>query len=197
MNKGQKIGILVISLVLFSLMVFVFPSCSQPPEEDVDTTDTTIVEPDTAEVADLVPSLEIDALFYLPGDEILVTYVASEDFEDNAWVGVIPSNVPHGDEEECDEFDIDFHLIGGELSGTMIFYSPEELGSYDIRMFDSDFEGTEIASVTFAVVDEIPANGEEVIEEEPVEEEPVEEEPVEEETTEEPVADSVEVEVAP
>lgn len=184
MQKSNKLGIIV-ALVALSLVVFFF-SCSQEPEpQDTDTTE--VVQPDTVEVPEVVePELAINAEYYLPGDEIVVTYKVPAEFEDDAWVGLIPSEVEHGDEEVCDEFDLDFHLIGDEKEAEVIFYAPEELGMYDIRLFDSDFEGKEILSVSFEVVEEIPTGDEEVIEEEvPVEEEPVDSmAPVEDEPTE-------------
>lgn len=171
MQKSNMLGILVVLVALsFSVLFF---SCSQEPEpQDTDTTD--VVEPDTVEVPEVVePELTLNAEYYLPGDEILVTYKVPAEFEDDAWVGLIPSEVEHGDEEVCDEFDLDFHLIGDEKEAEVSFYAPEELGMYDIRLFDSDFEGKEIRSVSFEVVEEIPSGDEEVIEEVPMEEQPV------------------------
>ena len=183
MQKSNKLGIFVV-LVALSFLVFSMASCSQEPEpQDTDTTD--VVEPDTVEVPEVVePELTLDAEYYLPGAEILVNYKVPADFEDDAWVGLIPSEVEHGDEEVCDEFDLDFHLIGDEKEAEVIFYAPEECGMYDIRLFDSDFEGKEILSVSFEVVQEIPSGDEEIIEEVPVEEEPVDSmAPAEEEPT--------------
>ncbi len=42
-----------------------------------------------------------------PGQEVLVSYTASSDWNANAWVGLIPANIPLGDQKIADENDLD------------------------------------------------------------------------------------------
>ncbi len=68
-----------------------------------------------------------------------------------ATTGVNPSDVPHGSEDTNDQHDLQYRYLSGKTSGTLSFDAPEQPGSYDIRLHDTDGGGTEIASVTFTV----------------------------------------------
>ncbi len=97
------------------------------------------------------PSLATDKGVYAPGETITVTFSAPAGLPTNAWVGIIPSNVPHGDEAQNDTYDYSYQYLNGMASGTLVFSAPSEPGTYDFRMNDSDSNGKEIASVTFTV----------------------------------------------
>jgi len=97
------------------------------------------------------PSLVTDKGAYAPGETITVTFNAPADLPTNAWVGIIPSNVPHGDEAQNDTYDLTYQYLNGMTTGTMTFGAPLLPGSYDFRMNDTDNNGKEIASVTFTV----------------------------------------------
>ena len=97
------------------------------------------------------PSLVTDKGTYAPGETITVTFNAPAGLPTNAWVGIIPTNVPHGDEAQNDTYDLTYQYLNGMTSGTMTFAAPLLPGSYDFRMNDSDSNGKEIASVTFTV----------------------------------------------
>ena len=88
---------------------------------------------------------------YAPGEEITVDFTADPSFLESAWVGVIPSDVPHGSEELNDQYDLSYLYLQGQTSGTLTFDAPDEPGSYDFRMHDSDSDGVEVTSVTFTV----------------------------------------------
>jgi hypothetical protein len=64
-------------------------------------------------------------------------------------VYVVP--MPHGSAETNDQHDLQYRYLSGKTSGTLSFDAPEQPGSYDIRLHDTDGGGTEIASVTFTV----------------------------------------------
>jgi hypothetical protein len=66
-------------------------------------------------------------------------------------VGIIPSDVPHGSEEENDGHDVSYRYLEGKTAGLLTFNVPEEKGSYDVRMHDTDNNGNEITSVSFQV----------------------------------------------
>lgn len=97
------------------------------------------------------PSLDTDKKSYAPGETITVTFSAPAGLPTDAWVGIIPTDVPHGDEAQNDTYDLTYQYLNGMGSGTMIFSAPLLPGAYDFRMNDSDNNGKEIASVTFTV----------------------------------------------
>ncbi len=92
-----------------------------------------------------------DKSVYAPGETISVTFSTPTKLPDNAWIGIIPSNVPHGDEAQNDTYDLTYQYLNGMVSGTLAFTAPSTPGSYDVRMHDTDNNGKEIASVTFTV----------------------------------------------
>ncbi|MCF6241373.1 MAG: hypothetical protein L3J74_08530 [Bacteroidales bacterium] len=97
--------------------------------------------------------LKLDKKVYAPGETIKVTFKASPKWEENAWIGIIPSDVAHGKEAENDSYDIAYQYIKGAESGTFEFTAPNDPGKYDIRMNDTDdgTKGVEVASVSFEV----------------------------------------------
>lgn len=97
------------------------------------------------------PSLDTDKNSYAPGETITVTFSAPAGLPTDAWVGIIPTEVPHGDEAQNDTFDLTYQYLNGMTSGTMVFSAPLLPGTYDFRMNDTDNNGKEIASVTFTV----------------------------------------------
>ena len=97
------------------------------------------------------PSLTTDKQTYAPGETVSVTFVAPAGLPTDAWVGIIPSAVPHGDEATNDGYDLSYQYLNGMTSGTLIFNAPVTPGSYDFRMHDTDNNGREIATVTTTV----------------------------------------------
>jgi hypothetical protein len=95
--------------------------------------------------------LELDESTYEPGGKITVSFTVPEGMSTSAWAGVVPSDVPHGSEDTNDQHDLQYRYLSGKTSGTLSFDVPEQPGSYDIRLHDTDGGGTEIASVTFTV----------------------------------------------
>lgn len=87
-------------------------------------------------------------------EDIRVEFTAFENFAANAWIGIVPSDVPHGSETENDKHDMAYQYLNKKLSGTLIFKAPIRAGTYDLRMNDSDNGGKEIASITFEVIKE-------------------------------------------
>ena len=85
------------------------------------------------------------------GEEIVVSFSAPEEFEDNAWIGIIPSDTPHGSEATNDGVDLAYQYLKKRTNGELKFTAPSEPGSYDIRMHDKDNDGNEVASKSFVV----------------------------------------------
>jgi hypothetical protein len=106
----------------------------------------TVVEPDFSQA-----SLTLAKTDFKPGETIQVSFSVPEALPEDAWIGIIPSDKPHGSEEENDQYDIDYQYIGGQTSGTLVFAVPEEAGAYDFRMHDTDDNGTELTFVSFTV----------------------------------------------
>lgn len=88
---------------------------------------------------------------YAPGEEIEVDFTAAESLPRSAWVGMVPSNIPHGKESVNDQHDIQYNYLEKKTAGTLRFVAPPEAGSYDFRMNSSDSDGIEITSTTFRV----------------------------------------------
>lgn len=96
-------------------------------------------------------TLRLDKDLYKPGESITASFEASDSFDRSAWVGIVPSSVAHGSEAENDNNDLTYQYLEKRTSGTLTFKAPLEPGSYDLRMFDSDNNGREVASVSFVV----------------------------------------------
>ncbi len=86
-----------------------------------------------------------------PGEEVILTYSADGTIGSNAWIGLIPSNVEHGDETKNDEYDMSYQYLGTNKSGNMTFVAPVDTGKFDLRMNSTDNNGVEVASVSFSV----------------------------------------------
>ncbi len=88
---------------------------------------------------------------YAPGDAIVVDFTAPGSYASNAWIGIIPSQVPHGSEAENDRHDLTYQYLQKRTSGSMTFTAPTAPGNYDLRLHDTDNNGKEVASVSFQV----------------------------------------------
>ncbi len=98
-------------------------------------------------------NLEIDKSNYMPGEKIIIEYTADPNWNETAWIGIIPSNVAHGKESENDANDLYYQYLKKSDKGVMEFSAPNKAGKYDIRMHDNDdgLKGLEIFSVSFTV----------------------------------------------
>ncbi len=96
-------------------------------------------------------SLTIAKRGYSPGESITVTFTAPAGLPANAWVGVIPSSVPHGSEVTNDQNDVSYKYLSGMTNGTLAFTAPTTPGTYDLRMNSSDNNGAELTYVSFTV----------------------------------------------
>ena len=95
--------------------------------------------------------LEIDKKVYKPGEDIIITFKAPDTWPKDAWVGIIPSDAPHGKETENDKVDISYIYLNKKTSGEVTLKAPKKTGSYDIRMHDTDKDGKEVEYVSFKV----------------------------------------------
>lgn len=97
------------------------------------------------------PTLTANKTTFAPGEKMTVTFTTPSAYESQAWIGIIPSDVPHGKEEVNDAHDITYQYLNKRARGTLTFTAPNKPGNYDLRMNDSDNNGKEVASVSFSV----------------------------------------------
>ena len=112
------------------------------------TTDTTAAAPPNNNL------IGLEKIVFDPFEEIIVTVDLNVSDDSTAWVGIVPSAVPHGSESESDLHHISYTYISNNDNGVVIFVAPEEIGAYDVRLFSSDDAavGIELASVSFTVI---------------------------------------------
>ena len=99
-----------------------------------------------------ISALKLDKTEYLPGELITVVIASPVRLQEDAWIGIIPSSVPHGDEMRNDINALSCQYLFGKRRATLTFTAPRYSGMYDIRLNNSDFKGREVASVSFTVV---------------------------------------------
>jgi hypothetical protein len=104
-------------------------------------------------IHDEKPRLWLDKATYSPGEQMTVHFTAPASFEDNAWVGIFPADAPHGNEETNDQNKLIFQYLRKRTSGDLVFIGTTRPGSYDLRMNDTDTNGTEVYTVPFTVAD--------------------------------------------
>ena len=97
------------------------------------------------------PSVSLNKDSFAPNEPVSVTFTAPANLPPDAWVGIIPSTVPHGDEATNDQYDLTYQYLNAMTSGVITLYAPNVPGAYDVRMHDTDNGGKEIASVSFTV----------------------------------------------
>ncbi|MBU1664955.1 MAG: discoidin domain-containing protein, partial [Gammaproteobacteria bacterium] len=95
-------------------------------------------------------SLTLDRTRFEPGAAIAVHFTAPTSWPSNAWVGIIPSRIAHGEEKENDRHDVSYQYLKKRASGTLTFTAPAA-GDWDFRMHDTDSNGKEFASISFTV----------------------------------------------
>ncbi len=136
MKRNKKITAALLLLVAVAIVAAFAIGCSKDEEP---------LPPTPA------PPLTLDKSSYNPGEAITVTFTTLGAYVNDAWIGIIPSHIAHGDEALNDQYDISYQYLNGMTAGTMTFAAPSIPGSYDMRMHDTDNNGKEVASVSFTV----------------------------------------------
>lgn len=115
------------------------------------TTDTNPVQPiPTA----LDGSMTLDKASYQTAETIEVTLVINTPLADDAWVGIIPTDTPHGLEADNDAVDISYVYVNTAVEGKVTLNAPTEAGTFDVRLFNTDSsDGVELASETITVTE--------------------------------------------
>ena len=116
------------------------------------------VEESNGETAVAIPttldgSMTTDKSSYNVGEAIEVTLVLNTPLADDAWVGLVPSAIPHGLESDSDASDVYYDYVSSAVDGKLLLYAPNEAGSYDVRLLNTDHgaNGVELASITITV----------------------------------------------
>ena len=122
------------------------------PEADVAEPPSTPQPTAASQQSGVEPTLTLGKTDFQPGEEIQVIFTAPDTLPDDAWVGIIPSDTPHGDEAVNDEFDLTYQYLEGKTSGVLDFVAPDAPGAYDFRLHDTDAEGKELVAVSFVVI---------------------------------------------
>lgn len=71
------------------------------------------------------------------GEAVSGRWVGSFRYDKSAWMGIMPTNVRHGDETLAGRETIDYVWLKGNDKGQFSFTKKLAPGSYDLRMFDS------------------------------------------------------------
>ena len=73
--------------------------------------------------------MSLDKVVFVPGEEINLYFFGTSGLGSYAWIGIVPSDVPHGSESENDLHDIQYSCVGGMTDGLIIFTAPWMLDS--------------------------------------------------------------------
>lgn len=96
-----------------------------------------------------ITELTLSTTEYKVGDNIEITgQLDAEGFGNEAWIGVVPSGVSHGDDEQNDTYDTDYDYLDLLENGKFTLAIPETAGNYDLRICDGTVE---VAYMTFVV----------------------------------------------
>ncbi len=95
----------------------------------------------------VVTQLKTDKASYKDGEEIVVTIKWTGTPAEDAWLGLFPADVPHGDEYVNDGVYYNWSRLSYVEDNKVILYadSSEENGQYTIRVFENDDGGAEVA----------------------------------------------------
>ena len=106
---------------------------------------------DSTKSASITPSKST----YKVGEGIDFSFTAPK-LPDNAWIGIVPVEIPHGDEAVNDSHDTSYEYLGGRTNGRITLPNPG-LGTWTLRLHDTDNNGREIAHVVFEVSSHVNA----------------------------------------
>ncbi len=96
-------------------------------------------------------SLMLEKMVFAPSEQMTLKFTAPIEAAEKGWIGIVPSGIPHGDEDLNDQHDLSYQYTNGKTTGTFLFNAPTEAGSYDLRLHTSSENGKEIAYASFEV----------------------------------------------
>lgn len=98
------------------------------------------------------PAVLPDKTEFKKGAPITGRWYGSLRYDKSAWLGIVPSKIVRGSEVTSDQHDIKYITLGND-HGVFRFKVDLEPGLYDLRMYDNDDGGNEVAVVTISVTD--------------------------------------------
>ena len=93
--------------------------------------------------------IEIDKGRFESNESINVDFTGPQLYGD-AWLGIVPAGIDHGDADVNSQHRVDYISIGGQTIGSHTFDNPGE-GDWTIRLNDSSDTDKELAYVEFSV----------------------------------------------
>ncbi|WP_338760635.1 hypothetical protein WAF17_13970 [Bernardetia sp. ABR2-2B] len=97
--------------------------------------------------------LTLEKTSFKVGEAVNVTFNVDKKLDNKPWVGIIPSEIAHGDEDKNDQHDVAYKYFDNQENGTLNFTAPNKAGKYDFRMHSTDSKGVEIVSLSFEVTE--------------------------------------------
>lgn len=95
--------------------------------------------------------LSLDKTSFRPGERLCGSFKAPASFDHDAWFGIVPESVAHGEEDTNQQGRMSFQTVNGRLEGNFEFNAPDRPGSYSVRIHDRDAKGKEVKAVNFTV----------------------------------------------
>ena len=92
-------------------------------------------------------TLKMDRQVYAPSEKVTISLLDAGEVPDNAWLGIIPAAIPHGNVTENNRYDRQYRYVRQIVEGQLTF-DPIPEGEWTARLNDSE---NELASVAFAV----------------------------------------------
>ncbi len=96
-------------------------------------------------------SLHLKSAFVKPGKRLQVSFTVPTGLPTNAWIGIVPERIAHGEEPLNEQNRLAYQVINRRLNGTLEFNAPEQPGDYSFRFYDRDNQGKEAKSASFKV----------------------------------------------
>ena len=100
------------------------------------------------------PKAEIANVQWNPDTRTVTADVIYANFSDDnsAWIGVVPSDTPHN-EQDADRADVNYIFLRNFESGAFpgITVPNDISGSYDLRIYSNDYNGSELACTNFKI----------------------------------------------
>ena len=111
---------------------------------------------DTAEPEFAGIKITLPRSSFKSGENIDFSFTAPE-LPGDAWIGIVPAEIPHGDEAVNDQHETSYKYLEGRTSGGFTLPNPG-LGEWTLRLHDTDDNGRELAYVPFKVEADEPTS---------------------------------------
>ena len=97
------------------------------------------------------PSVVLDKTSLMPLERLRIGFSGAETLAADAWLGVVPAAIPHGQEAANEAASLATFYLDGAGSGSFVTRAPAAPGAYEVRLHDSDSDGRELLAVGFTV----------------------------------------------